>query len=234
VPRPPQGPRRPVHLLADDNACALPLLCLFIDRFGTEGLSWSPITIHMELRDELQEEITRSNFDKLMAGVRVVTGNDFYKSLPEFLRLCLALSGGPPDGLIADCVTCAVGMTEAMLINPPDEHDHSTEFSPEIRAYLGHALDQEGIMTPPDVLKLATRDKGDMAQRARHDFADDPEMYAAVFGVEKEKTKAIDQTVRDHVRRLLSQLKELPLENGNAEKVATKLLANLDNMHDED
>jgi hypothetical protein len=43
-------------------------------------------------------------------------------------------------------------MTEALLIQPPDDDDENP-FSEDIVAYIGQVLNQEGIISPPDILK---------------------------------------------------------------------------------
>jgi hypothetical protein len=211
----------------NEAACAFPLLVLLIDRFGPEALAWTPMTIVMEIEVEFNVQVSRENFDKLMAAIHILNSNSFYKSLPDFIAFCLALCGEQDQ--IADSWDIAWGMTEGMLINPPDKKDENP-FTDEIRSYIGYILDRDGILVPPDVLRLGTRDKGDLAAMLKHDYAEDPEMYEAIFKTEKEKTDNINKMIHTKMLSLLQQLKSLSLNNGDVQ-IAEKLLINLNKMH---
>lgn len=214
-------------LLANADAFGFPLLALVVDAFGLECLSWHSATLLLELRSEFGYCHPLA-FEKLLAAASVLTRDDFYTSLPDFCRICLALSG-ETVAIIPDCADCAWGMTEAMLIQPPESDE---PYSEEIRVYLGRILDSEGILFPPDVLRLALRDRGDLAAQVRWDYVDDPEMLAAMAGVEKDRAEAIEKSVRIRLRMLLEQLESLDLENSNSKGVARRLLRKLSEQDD--
>lgn len=204
---------------------ATPLLVLFVDAYGTEGLTWSPETIHMELEDDFKVKLPQSSFDRLMTGIALLVTDDFYHSLPDFIQFCNTLSGDSVDPRHwdpAEALEIAWGITEAMLISPPDPEDDDP-FTDEIRAYMGAVLDDEGIMSPPDILKLALRDDDDITGRVQADFADDPVMFTAIYDFELGKTQEINDGVRRGLALLSQQLGALPLENGSTEDVLKKM-----------
>lgn len=203
------------------------LLTAFLDAFGTEALEWDPSTIAMEIEDEFNVDLPQTSFDKLMAAIQILTTDRFYKSLPDFITFCNVLDGdeyNPSTFDPADAEEVAWGITEALLISPPDENDPEP-FSDEIRAYIGAVLDREGIINPPDILRIALR----VARVAPsiQDFSDDPQMFNAVYDLETGKTEDINRTIVLRTQLLAAQLGALNLQNGNAKQVADTLLASV-------
>jgi hypothetical protein len=199
------------------------LLTLFLDRFGTEALEWEASTIALEIEEEFDVDLSRLSFDKLMVAVQILTTDRFHKSLPDFIEFCNVLNGDIYDPNTfdpADAEDVAWGITEALLIAPPDDDDPEP-FTAEIRAYIGAVLDQEGIINAPDILRIALRKA--RVSPAIGDFSDDPEMFSAIYEVEAGKTEEINQTIRTKTQILAAQLAALHLTNGNTQSVA-KLL----------
>ena len=81
-------------------------------------------------------------------------------------------------------------------------------------------------MTPPDVLKIALREK-DPTAMVQGDFSDDPEMFRAIYGFESQKTGDINETVKTNIKMLSHQLRALPLRNGSAKDVVSLMLQSL-------
>lgn len=199
------------------------LITAFIDRFGTEGLTWDPSTIAMEVEEEFDVALPQRSLDKLMTAVSMLTTDRFYKSLPDFITACNILSGDTYDPKTfdpADGEEIAWGITEAMLICPPEDDDQEP-FSDEIRAYIGAALDAEGIINPPDILRIALRAAN--VSTSLDDFSDDPVMFNAIYDMEASKTGDINATVKDRTITLYNQLAALKLENGNTAAVLAAL-----------
>lgn len=197
------------------------LLTMFLDRFGTEALEWDPSTMAMEIEEEFGVDLPQLSFDKLIVAVQLLTTDRFYKSLPDFISFCNVLGGDvyrPDMWDPADAEEVAWGITEAMLISPPEE---SEPFTQEIRAYIGAVLDSEGILNPPDILRIALR----QARVSPHieDFSDDPEMFSAVYALEEGKTSDINNTIVLKTKLLAAQLAALRLDNGNTKEVAEML-----------
>lgn len=194
------------------------LLTMFLDRFGTEGLTWDPATITLEIEDEFDVDLPQLSLDRLIVAIQLLTTDRFFKNLPDFISFCNVLGGDEYNPELwdpADAEEVAWGITEALLIAPPEENDPFTE---EIRAYIGAVLDSEGIINPPDILRIALREA--RVSPSIEDFSDDPEMFNAIYDLESGKTEDINQTIRLKTKLLIAQLKALSLENGKTETVA--------------
>jgi hypothetical protein len=198
---------------------------MFLDRFGSEGLTWDPTTISLEIEEDFDVDLPQLALDKLMVAIQILTTDRFYKSLPDFISFCNVLSGDPyrPDMWDpADSEEVAWGVTEALLIYPPEDDDPEP-FTDEIRAYIGAVLDSEGLVNPPDILRIALRQA--RVSPNIGDFSDDPMMFNAVYDLEEGKRQDIEQTVRLRTKLLVAQLRALNLKNGSAEQVAQMLEA---------
>lgn len=212
-------------LLLSPQTHATPLLVLCLDRFpemlGQDGESpWAPETVRLECQAEFQATLPDYNLDKIMALMTVLTSDLFFVNLPSFIQLCNVLSGDTFDPAVFDPATCAEmawGITEVLLLEPPDSDE---PFSDEIRRYIGAMLVEEGFHAPPDVLRIAIFDE------ARGDplnvWSDDPELYQMGFAVQQEKKADVEALLRDNVMELSLQLKSLPLENGSTEALMQK------------
>ena len=222
--RSPAGRQKLRSVFSDERSLATTLVTAFVDLYGTEGFTWSPETILLQLEDDLQLEMKQPVFDRLMAGIALLTTDGFYQSVPTFIRICNILSGDTYDPRTwdpADSSEIAWGITEALLLSPPDT-DSPDPFSAEIRAYIGKVLDAEGIIDPPDVLKIAVRPSVPVGFSPQ-EFSDDPAMFTAVYQFEAEKTDAINATVLEGLRELVRQLEELPLQSGDTKNVRLRL-----------
>lgn len=203
------------------------LLTLFLDRFGTEALEWDPATIILELEEEFDIKLPQLALDKLLTAIQILTTDRFFKSLPDFVAFCNVLDGDTYDPNTfdpADAEEVAWGITEALLISPPDESDPEP-FTDEIRAYIGAALDREGILNAPDILRIALRQA--RVSPTIEDFSDDPDMFHAIYDVEAGKTEDINQTILVKTKLLAAQLAALQLKNGNTQQVAKLLQESL-------
>jgi hypothetical protein len=203
------------------------LLTVFLDRFGTEALDWDPATVTLEIEEEFDVDLPQAVFDKLMVAINILTTDSFYRSLPDFVVFCNVLSGDTyrPDTFDpADSAEIAWGLTEGLLISPP-EPDNGEPFSDEIRGYIGAVLDQEGVINAPDVLQIALR-KANVADSANQ-FSDDPEMFNAIYDVEAGKTDEINKIIQQKAIMLVEQLHAIKLVNGTTEHVTKALSESL-------
>jgi hypothetical protein len=226
-PTPPPAADRARAAWLDPRSFASTLLILFADRYGTEGLGWHPRTIATQVAEDFGvDEVPRQNLDRLLAAIALVTTDYFYKRLSAFVHLCNVLSGDGFDPTTfdpADAADCAWGITEALLISPPDEPE---PFCDEIRYYLAEVLRHEGFVRPPDVLALAIG--GDRSDQVRDDFADDdPEMFAALYQAQSARNDEVTRLVRGGIEALLSQVEALPLESGDASGLRQRLLSHV-------
>ena len=207
-------------ILVDTDTHALPLLTLFLDRYTTDGLYWDPQTIEMEIEDDFQIQLPPVNFDKLMAAITVLTTDDFFWSLPDFIHLCNIFSNdthSPETFDPADSSEIAWGIVEAMLIAAPEDEN---PFKPEIIGYISETMRNEGIINPPDVLKVAQQDPG---YRQPENFSDDPVMFEMIYKFAQQKTEDVEAYVKNNLRGLVDQMSKLPLVNGNVDDITGKM-----------
>lgn len=194
-----------------------------MDKFGTEGLTWDPTTITLEVEDEFNVDLPQLSLDKLIVGLQILTTDRFYKSLPDFISFCNVLSGDtyrPDMWDPADAEEVAWGVTEALLIYPPEDDDEEP-FTNEIRAYIGATLDREGLINPPDILRIALRQA--RVSPSIDDFSDDPTMFNAVYDLEEGKRADIENTIRMRTKMLAAQFRALKLEHGNVDHIVKTL-----------
>lgn len=216
------------RVLSDPQTFATTMIVALVDNYGTELFQWAPQTIRLETEDDYGFKWPDINFDRLMGGIILVTTNRFYKSLPDFIELSNVLSGtGASPNVFdpAEADECAWGITEALLLAPPDANDNNP-FNEEIRAYIGKVLDMEGIIVPPDILRLAVRDK-DLKTSVHNDWSDDPTMYGAIWESEASKTEDINDLIKGRLMLLVNQLAALTLVNGETTEIAKKMLTQL-------
>src|SRR4051812_37638652 len=81
------------NALADEQSYATTLLAVLLDTYGTEATAWDPETIRLEIESDFELQLPPTNFDRLMAGVGILTRDDFYTAVPDFIWYCNILSG---------------------------------------------------------------------------------------------------------------------------------------------
>jgi hypothetical protein len=201
----PQQIAQAAKWLADPDAFTTTLLTVLIEAYGTEAIAWAPETILMELQDDFNVQLPKVNMDKLVVGISLLTSDDFYRRPSRFVQMCNVLAGSELSAAFdrADAVELAWGMTEAVLLAPP-EPDDENPFSNEIRAYIGQVLAEEGVHNPPDLLQLGI---------SPHQYgsgggldAEDPEMFAAQYGIRADRSAEIKEMLEDNLQELLQQV----------------------------
>jgi hypothetical protein len=218
-----------VEILTNPASLPVTLLIAVSDVLDAEWLTWDPETITMEIEDTLHTEIEPHNFNKLMAAVAIVGSDEFYSDLPSFIDLCNALYNGtfnPGQFDPADPLEIACGITDAMLLWPPDNMQENP-FSDDIVKYCAATIKDEGIMTPPDILQQFM--VGDDAwNQIQADFSDDPMMFDSIYKMEQDKTNEINALVRARLHAMLQQMDALELEHGDAKGAVVRMLKALD------
>ncbi len=201
------------------------MLTLVIDRYGTEAMTWHPTTLKMQIEQDYNVQLPKLTFDRLLAAITLVTTDYFFQSLTRFIDLCNVLAGDDFDpGTFnpADASECAWGITECLLLNPPEEED---PFTDEIRQYIAATLANEGFVKPPDVLRIALN--ADHAQKVQYDFEDDPEMFQAIFEVQASKADEVTAMLQENIADLIAQIHSLPLDNGSTTELIKRIPQNL-------
>jgi len=197
-----------------------PAVIGILDLYGLEAMEWLPETLRLEIQDDFQVPLRDPLLSRVLTGFDLLTSDDFYKRLPDFVMHCNIMSGDSFNPTLwnpADAGECAWGITEALLLSPPEDDE---PFSEEIRAYVGSVLDAEGIVTAPDVLRIAVRSSPDFDLGL---FADDPEMAGAIASMENSKTEDINQLILAGIKTIAEQLQRLPLQNGKADNILQKM-----------
>lgn len=213
------------QVILDRSTPATVLLVAAVELFGAEVLQWDPETVRMELEEAVAAKIPASTLNKLMVAIELVTTDGFYTDLPTFIRVCNTLYNGTMDLETfdpADAGEIAWGITEALLIWPPDPQEEEP-FAQKIVSYIGYALRDEGILQPPDVLQLGILPEDTWA-KVQADFADDPLMFRMVHEIERQKTDEINLMVKQRLAHVLNALDELPLQVGDAKDSVKKML----------
>ena len=211
-------------MLLSEDTFTTPLFLLVMDRYGPDALQWAPETIRRELEDDYQLQLPKYTLDKIMAAISIVTTNYFYKDVTRFIELCNILAGDefqPDEFEPADASEILLATTEALLLWPPDEDSEDTEFSEEIHEYISQVLQEEGILKPFDILRLAF--DNDKAPIVDAEYADDPEMFAAIYDTQQSKQNDMQAMLMESVGALTKQLRLLPLKNGQASAVIEQL-----------
>lgn len=225
------------YLIGKDTF-ATTLLCIFIDTYRMtadlnnpedDPLQWNAQTILQELQEDFGVTIPKTNFDRLMTAIYVLTNDSFFHSLPDFIEICGVLSGGTgTDGQFepVDTVEIAWALTEALLLSPSDQNDLNP-FSAEIVGYIKHMCDEEGLITLPDILQIAGKDE-EATNKVNYEFSDDPEMFSSIWETEKSKTDDINNTIKARLSGLIQQLQDLPMQFGDASQIAKTMLSGLE------
>ena len=187
------------------------------DREGDpEG--WLPQSFQQHIVDDFQVQMPAAVLGKLMGAVSLVREpGRFYSRVTDFVDLANALNGdGYTPGVFdpVDALEAAWALSEARFLEwffwepSDDQEDQLPELSPEIRGYIAKVCDAGGIMTPPDILRLAEHDP-EHRMTVLADFSDDPAMFAAVSDAEDAKSQRIVTELRLRLRLLFHQLARL-------------------------
>jgi len=209
---------------ADEKTFATTLLTILLDVYGAESLTWSPETVLMELQEDLGVSLPKFLMDRLFAAAGIVTSDDFYKRLSVFNQYCRILSGGdfdPQHVVPAGPSECAWGITEGVLLSPPEDEEPFTE---EIRAFLGKVLDEAGITDAPDVLRIALRDSGWEPDYSAFSL-NDPAMFGAEWQNQAQRGQDVEVMLKEMLANLVQQVSALPLTNGDVRDLVQRAAA---------
>lgn len=192
-----------------------------VRKMDTTAFQWHPGAILLEIESDFDVALAQPIYDRLMTAIAIVTTDNFYKSLPDFIHYCNVLAGDSYDPRYwnpAEALEVAWAINEVLLLDPPEEDD---PFVPEITAYIGKVLDDEGIVTPPDVLRIAVRD--DVGGKVHAAVGDDPAMASNVYQLEASRTEDLNNAIRQTMEALTAQLAALPLRQGSAQEILKNL-----------
>lgn len=225
-----------VAALNDQDSFATTLFILAVDAFPPDPekgekqsplLEWTPTTIKMEMNQHYGVQLSQLALDKIMAAILIRTTDLFFRDPFYFIEMCNVLSGDnfePDEFDPADSIECAWGVTEGLLLNPPDEEDPEP-FSDEVRAYIGFVLREEGFTSPPGILKIAL--DADFSPQVAATFADDPELFQGIYQAQQGKTDEVESIMKSQLTELAEQLQRLTLQNGSTAGLIQRLRQSL-------
>lgn len=199
-------------VLRNPESFATSLLAICVDEYGTDVFSWDPETLWLELASEFVVP-SRLNKDKIQALILAHTTDLPFTSVETFIITANVLNGFESGFDVLDIVTADEALWcvyEIMLNHVADsdgEVDDAPEFSDEVRAFLAVTLHNDGILEPPDVLKIA-----DMAA-VPSAAADDPVMFNAAWDRSRAESADLMAGLSGRIRDLARELDELPLRN---------------------
>jgi hypothetical protein len=207
------------RLLLDDDAYTTALLTLLIEKYGTESFEWSPQTIREQLEEDFAiKELPKSTLDKIMAGINLLTTDHFYQTPSRFIQLANILAGDDFDPTTfdpADSAEIAWAIVEAYLLDPWEADED--RFAPEVKAYIGEVLNDEGFVNTPKILVMALRDN--LEDFIQLEYADDPEMFEAIYDSNNSKTEDIERMIGINLQLMVDQIKTLPLKEGSSDQI---------------
>ena len=225
-------------VLTDRASFTTTLAAVLTDVYGDEWFEYDPETLLMEIHDDFGVAVPQEVFDRIMVAKLLHTTNDFVRNVNAFTHFCNILSGDIYDPDMwdpADSNDIAWGLTEAFILVPENLQalQAGEVFSEEIITYIGATLDAEGLLTPPDSVRLAVVED-DKLTEVQGQFSDDPDMFAAVMSVGTDKTTYANDLVKRGLVNLQLQLDKLPLKTGDVTKAVAGVLYELGRQDSQD
>jgi hypothetical protein len=200
--------------LEDPDTAATVLLIILIDRWGTEFFDWEPQTVDLQTEADFGAVMPQTNKDKVWALITYLTTDRFTHNLDLFVHTCNALSDSGADFQNydpADVQEIAWCLAEASLLEPMTE-----PLSPEITAYIGARLDEEGFSQPPRILAQYAPEpvpESDVDETLAMDEID----FKSYWDGQALKRGQVDEHIRLRLHQLLQDVADLPLSNADDE-----------------
>lgn len=228
-----------LSVFQNPNQFASVLLVAFVDHFGLDALlgevdaaevekqQWSPHTISLELAQEIGH-VLPENVDKLMTAVELIKTDNFYVSVPNFIRICNTLSDSPSNGQFDPAETDEIiwGILESMIIT-----GELAQFSPEIKGYILEAVNQDGLSSLPATIKLAVPEYQDAFNTGIADDTVDTDMFDMATGVAESTAEEISTATNKRLNALVRDLLGLRLNNAASSNWVESVIDELQNMH---
>lgn len=232
VPEPKHG-----ELWLNPSTYATTLLVLVADVFGDEPFprtddqgdekeGWDPETLLHEVHDHWNVQAHPVCAQKLWAAYMILTTDLFFNREDYFIGLCNVLSGTlwEPDIFDpADALECAWGITEAMLLGPPEPGPDNQVISPNVGAYIRAVCEDEGILDPPPLLSFG-------GKPAQPNLPDDPEQIREIYRVLAARKAEVQIHIVRNLQALFRELQSLTLSNGSAKYLVTQVGKHLSNL----
>ena len=197
-------------ILENDKTFATELLAIAMDKYGADIMEWEPETLRMAMQEDFSVELPEINCDKLQALITAYTTNLFFKSAETFHHICGALSNYDMNVELWEPLAPEVllwGMYE-VLLNVADTNmsDVLTEFSDEVRAYIGVSLNEDGMADGPDLLAIGTGGNNAVDQ-----WADDEVMFKGVWQNQQDAKTQVLKEIGVRLTALVVAIDTAPL-----------------------
>jgi len=202
--------------LADDELYSTCVAAILTDNFDAEWMNWEPETVEMELKTLMGQLPSDFLMDKAMAVSVLLSTNLFHVSFETWNNLVQVFNFDRSIGELmvpASIEDCLWGCTEARILEGPEQFD-AEGFSHDIGIYVGTMLSQHGITKPPSVLNFAELDQEEIDDRDLS-LATDEFMFKSYWDSHKGILEEAEQDTILNTKKLLVQLKSLPLKNGD-------------------
>lgn len=194
---------------------------LMVDNFGAESLNWEPETVEAELR-VLNVHPSDDTLDRIHAVASLLTTEAFHNDFGAFCVICAALNRSRPSFERLDPPSLdevAWACAEARLLEGPESFD-SHKFSEDIALYVGQLLSDSGMTKPPDMLKFALLDPEEQERRDQS-LSVDEFTFKSYWDSHDALLKEVEADIKAKAVELSSQLKRLPLKNGDPDFLKT-------------
>lgn len=135
------------EIFNDQSVTATALHVAVLEVFGTVIYEWDPLTLWLEIRDELRLELPEANQDKLQALLAAVGTDGFYKTTQGFYTIANTLTDGDGGFQVFDPISVAEmlwAIYEVAINRDPEP------FSPSVDAMIRNILSQEGNSGAPE------------------------------------------------------------------------------------
>jgi hypothetical protein len=190
------------RLLESPETMAMVLYIVLSKKYGEEWLSWEPLTIYLELREDYSAEPAPEVIDRISAVQIIMTTSSFYDDLYGFMGVCNTLASGSPSFSMFDPVTTAEAVwavTEVGMLREPEP------YAPTIIAYMKKMLEMDGLQDdPPEILSDVIAPKPDDPNNAA-EYAD--------MVLNMENKDSVEQFVDDQIGLIVGQLSGLGLDD---------------------
>jgi hypothetical protein len=198
-----------------------------IDRFGDAFLAgeegpWTAEMLQIEIKEQFGVAIPDDNLGKLMAGIALLTTDNFFRSLPSFLFTVHGLLGDGTDWSYAepiDLEDLAWAMMEATLLFPPQEEDL---FDSQIVAYCKTMVKREGLLAPPSVLTFAKEEEA---------YGNITPYDENVMQEQADRTNAVNEYIEEQLSLLFQQVASAPSLHTTAETLKTAIMSELEALY---
>lgn len=211
--------------LESEDTFATVLVALAIDNYGMEVFEWEPETLRLEFQADFGARIPKINNDKIWAFITSITTNQFYRSWEFFSETCDVLNGSEADFNNFNPLTpedLVWGVSEIALNDTYEKELENMSFSEEIKNFVGIILDENGIWEPPSVLKFAVLPSG---AHSLEDAMQDELLFEASFQIKQNRVLELNNYVKENIRQLRMQLRQVPLRNRDQQSSDKELSA---------